>query len=273
VTATKVGVPDEDEGPLRAAVEALGVSAQVWAWDDPSRDWSSARLCVLRSPWNYIDHYDRFLAWVDHCARASALWNSAEVVRWNSHKRYLVELGARGLPVVPTRLVPRGTRVALETLVEDWPEVVVKPAVAAGSFGALRVARASLAAGQAHLDGLGADRDMLVQPYMTSVAEHGERAVVWLDGAFSHEVRKSPRFAGQPAEISRAQPVGAPEREAAARILAAVPHDLLYARIDLARDAEGRPQLMELELVEPRLFLDQPAALAAFAGAIVRRLR
>jgi glutathione synthase/RimK-type ligase-like ATP-grasp enzyme len=249
------------------------VEARTLPWDDPTVDWSSARACVLRATWNYIHHYPEFLSWVDRCGAATALWNPAPVVRWNSHKGYLVELEARGLPVVPSRLAVRGTEASLHQLAEDWPEVVIKPAVGAGSFGTIRVARADFAAGQAHLDSMLAARDMLVQPYFRSVHHHGERAVVWIDGVLTHEVRKSPRFAGEAAGISAGLPVGAPERAVAEQVMAAVPGPLLYARIDLARDDAGRPHLMELELIEPSLFFYRyPPSAEAMAKAIAKRL-
>lgn len=243
------------------------------AWDDPTVDWGAARACVLKSTWNYVHHYPAFLDWVDRCAAATALWNPAPVVRWNGHKRYLVELAERGLPVVPTRLAARGSAASLAALAGDWPEVVVKPAVSAGSFGTMRVSRAELSRGQAHLDALGVERDMMVQPYFPSVEGHGERALIWLDGAFTHEVRKSPRFAGERARISEALPVGAEEQAVAEQVLAAAPGPLLYARVDLARDERGRPHLMELEVIEPALSLDRhPPAAARLAAAIRRRL-
>jgi glutathione synthase/RimK-type ligase-like ATP-grasp enzyme len=258
---------------LLAALAAAGVRAEVRAWDDPGADWASARACLLRSTWNYVRHYPEFLAWIDRCAAGTRLWNPAPVVRWNSHKGYLTELGARGLPVVPTRLVRRGERARLEALAADWPALVVKPAVGAGSFQALRVSRAELARGQAHLDANLPERDMLVQPYFPGVEAHGERALVWIDGAFTHEVRKSPRFAGDGADISAALPVGAEEQAVAEQILAAAPGPLLYARVDLVRDGDGRPHLMELELVEPSLFIDRFAPGARrLAQAIARRL-
>ncbi len=152
--------------------------------------------------------------------------------------------------------------------------MVIKPAVSAGSFGTVRVARADFATvGQAHLDGLlGAAHDVLVQPFMSSVEGYGERALVWIDGALTHAVRKSPRFVGDPQWISDAVPIAPDEAVLAEAILAvAARQPLLYARVDLARDERGRPCLMELELIEPSLFLDRsPAALARMAGAIQR---
>src|SRR4051812_12921528 len=146
---------EEDAPPLRAALAALGLSVQTRAWDDSAVDWSQARVCVIRSTWNYVRQHARFLEWVEGCAAATRLWNPAAIVRWNSHKRYLLELAEAGLPVVPTRLVPARGAADLAHLAGDWADVVVKPAVSAGSLGTRRIARADLAtAGQAHLDQL-----------------------------------------------------------------------------------------------------------------------
>lgn len=277
-TATTMSRPDPDEGVLEAALAAAGVATETRCWDDPAVDWAAADLCVIRSTWNYVHHHREFLAWVDRCAAVTSLWNPPPVVLWNSHKRYLVELAGRGLPVVPTRLVPRGGQgVRLDEVAADWParfeHLVVKPAVSAGSFATVRVARADPGVGQAHLDAHLPARDMLVQPYLPSVEAEGERALVWLDGAITHQVRKNPRFTGDREQVSVALPVPADEQEVAERILAAAPRPLLYARIDLARDPEGKPCLMELELIEPLLFLRQsPEAAARMAAAIVARL-
>jgi hypothetical protein len=95
--------------------------------------------------------------------------------------------------------------------------------------------------------------------------------VVWIDGAFTHEVRKRPRFAGEDERTTLPLPVGTAELAVAERVLAAVPGPLLYARVDLARDELGRPHLMEIELMEPSLFVqDAPAAAARMAAAIAR---
>jgi glutathione synthase/RimK-type ligase-like ATP-grasp enzyme len=271
VTASQLPRADEDDAPLRSALAAAGVSARTLAWDDPRVDWSQARACVIRSTWNYVHHHDAFLAWAERCAAVAALWNPLPILRWNSHKRYLLQLAEAGLPVVETRLCPRGARADLALLAGDWPEVVIKPAVSAGSLHTVRVARADFAAGQAHLDRLLAVEDALVQPFLSSVEDYGERALVWIDGALTHAVRKGPRFAGDPQQISAAVAIASDEAALADMVLAAVPRPWLYARVDLARDTRGRPCLMELELVEPSLFLDRsPAALVGLASAIQR---
>jgi glutathione synthase/RimK-type ligase-like ATP-grasp enzyme len=272
-SATVLVDPDEDDAPLHAALEDVGLRAVTRAWDDPTVEWGRARMVILRSTWNYLHHHEAFLAWVDRVSAETRLWNPAPVVRWNSHKGYLLELAARGLPVFPTKLVRRGEKADVRALAGDWGEVVVKPAVGAGSWGTMRVGEGAWEEGQVHLDRLAAERDMLVQPYFHSVHGHGERAVIWIDGQFTHEVRKSPRFSGGEERISPGMPVGVPEREVAEAVLAVAPGPLLYARVDLARDQEGRPHLMELELIEPSLFFyKHPAATPVMAAAIRRHL-
>ena len=103
VSATVLSRPDDDDAPLREALTAAGADAETRAWDDPTVDWAGAGVAVIRSTWNYVAHHDAFLAWAERCAAVTSLWNPVNVVRWNSHKGYLLELAAAGLPVVPTR--------------------------------------------------------------------------------------------------------------------------------------------------------------------------
>jgi glutathione synthase/RimK-type ligase-like ATP-grasp enzyme len=276
-TATSVTKQDFDMPPLLAALAAAGVATRVLAWDDPGAqpEFAGAVGCLIRSTWNYVHNHERFVDWASAVAGAVPFWNPAPVVHWNSHKRYLLELEARGIPVVPTRLVPRTSGQSLVSAMGSWTDVVVKPAISAGSFGTVRVCgKPELVAGEQHLRQFVLERDMLVQQYQPSVEGPGERCLIWLDGAFTHAVRKSARFVGDQERVSsEAVPIDADERALAERVLALAPGPLLYARVDLVRDGAGRPQLMELELIEPSLFFDQaPGSAERLAQAIVRRL-
>ena len=114
---------------------------------------------------------------------------------------------------------------------------------------------------------------MLVQPYLPSVEDHGERALVWIDGAFTHAVRKTPRFAGGVEQVSDALPISAAELATGTAALAGFGDEMLYARVDVAPGPDGVPVVMELELVEPSLFLLQsPAALERLVAGVARRL-
>jgi len=265
--------PDPDQPLLEAALARRGLAAATMAWDDPAAPWAAARLTVLRSTWNYPHRPQEFLAWVERTSRVSVVWNPVPVVRANLHKSYLLDLQHRGIPVVPTRLVARASAVTLREAAGDWHTVVVKPAVSAASLDTVRAERGA-AEGEAHLRRLLAKGDALVQPYLPSVEDVGERALVSVDGALTHAVRKRPRFAAEEESVSPALPIEADERRLAESALATVESPLLYGRVDVARGADGRPLVMELELIEPSLFLLQhPPALERLADAILRLRR
>jgi O-ureido-D-serine cyclo-ligase len=268
VSARAARALDEDLPPLLAAFAAAGVDAEAVDWDDPAVQWGRYRLAVLRSAWDYSDRLPEFLAWVARAAAATQLLNAASVVRWNCDKHYLAELATRGAPVVPSVFAEPGARAA--AVLDDFLsrhaslEFVVKPAVGAGSRDARRHARAAPQEALAHIARLlDAGRAVLLQPYLPAVDAHGETALIYIGGSFSHAIRKGPLLPSgahattalfAPEEITARTPE-ADELAAAARVLAAVPFTALaYARIDLIRDEEHAPQLLELELIEPSLF-------------------
>lgn len=258
---------DVDAAPLAAALAAAGIEAELLAWDDPAVDWDLPIPTILRSTWNYALDVTGFLAWVDRVAAAAPLWNPPDIVRGNVHKRYLVELAARGVGVVPTTLVERGQTVALPSR-----KIVIKPEVGAGSLGA-RVFEPGDPEAARHLAALTAIGAALVQPYLDSVDDYGERSLVWIDGALSHAIRKTPRFAGDDERVDGPFPIADDERALAEAALAPVADRILYGRVDLARDEANRPVVMELELVEPSLFFArQPGSADRFAAALRKRL-
>jgi hypothetical protein len=251
---------DTDLPILIEAFARRGVHAHCVAWDDPSIDWRSFGAVVVRSTWNYIQHFDAYVAWIDRVSQCTRLLNSRETLLWNLHKRYLLELASAGIAVVPTELVEAGRHPDWLALHRGYDEIVVKPAVSAGSFATVRLHRAQIDHARAHRDEH-LSRDMLVQPLVSSVVTNGESNLVYFGGQFSHAVRKGARWDGD-REQSRGlvQPLD-DERALANKILGVVAARGFgtppYARVDLARDDAGRPVLMELELVEPSLFLDR----------------
>jgi O-ureido-D-serine cyclo-ligase len=281
VTCASLNGLDPDELPFAAVLRERGHTVEAPVWDDPAVDWASFDAALLRSTWDYFQRLPEFLAWAERAARATTLWNPLPVVRWNTHKGYLGELVARGAPVIPTAFVPRGGHVDLDALLEErgWPEAVVKPSVSADGFGTVRVGQDNREEGRAHLRALLAARDVMVQPYLPSVEEPGERCLVFLDGELSHAVRKNSLFrGGRHAGLPEGVPVPPEpdEAETARRVLALIPlaERPLYARVDLARDAAGRPLLLELELTEPTLFFkDAPGAAERLARALEARTK
>lgn len=278
-TAIQAMSLDEDLAPLREACAAAGLDVEVLAWDDPTVGWARFDAVLLRSTWNYMDHLPAFLAWCEHVDRASTLWNSPDVVRWNTDKRYLGDLAGRGVPVIESHYLAPGDDPAA---LPDLDEFVVKPTVSAGSRDTARYARAERAAAVAHARRLlDAGRHVLVQPYLRAVDEQGETALLFFDGEFSHAIRKAPLLRrgeapashlSSPSSIQAREPSEA-ERHVAAQVLAALPFGTLpYARVDLLPSPAG-PQLLELELTEPAFFLRHAEGAAArLAAGLARRL-
>jgi hypothetical protein len=275
-SCTTLPEPDPDEAPLREALRDRGLTVATWAWDDPAIDWSGARLVLLRATWNYYVDRDAFLRWAASTAEVSALHNPLDVVAWNTHKRYLLDLARSGVAVVPTEVVERGgdaDRLAAICADRAWTEIVTKPAVAAASFGAHRMSSDALDMGV--FAALLAERDMLVQPYVESVMTHGERSIVVIDGEVTHSVRKAPRFGDDAESVTGPHPIADDDAALVEAAIAAIPTDvsLLYARVDVVRDVGGAPMVAELELTEPSLFFPYgPEALTRMADAIERLL-
>ncbi len=261
---------DVDAAPLAAAFARAGIEAPLVAWDDPTADWTSAIPTLLRSTWNYALAIDAFLAWIDRVAAVAPLLNPPDVIRGNVHKRYLLGLAARGVPVVPTRVVERGDTALPQP---ESARFVIKPEVGAGSLNARVFAAREVDAAIAHLASLTATGAALVQPYVDSVESYGERSIVMIDGELSHAIRKSPRFAGDDERVDGPFPIADAERAVAEAALAPFGDRIAYGRVDLARDAHDQPMIMELELVEPSLFLaHSPTAADRFVAAIARRM-
>jgi glutathione synthase/RimK-type ligase-like ATP-grasp enzyme len=263
--ATSTAFPElfEDDRPLIEAGREAGWTGVPAVWDDASIDWSTFDAVVVRSTWDYHRRRPEFLEWARKCAAATTLFNDLETIRWNSHKSYLLELGKRGIPIVPTELGRAGE--ALGALVErrGWSEVVVKPAVSANAEDARWIARAQIPEFEPTYQALLTEREWLVQPFLPSVLDLGERSLVYFDGRFSHAFRKGPALPKDLRKESGTPSIQAtdPERSVADRAIAAVTPRPLYARVDLATDGNGDPRIMELELIEPFLGLSSDPAL------------
>ena len=287
VTAAAARNLDEDLGPLDAAMRAAGVAPSIIEWDDEAIDWSAFGLTVLRSTWDYSTRLPEFLRWIDRISPQTTLVNPREVVRWNTDKHYLAQLANAGVPVVPSTFVEPGedARRALDAFLADaGDEFVVKPSVGAGSRDAQRYGREEHDAALAHATRLlDANRSVLLQPYLARVDAHGETALIFFAGAFSHAIRKGPllkRGEGPTRALFATEHItprspSAEEIAVAGRTLAAMPFGaLLYARVDLIHDDDGAPRVLELELTEPSLFFAHaPGSAERFARAIVERAK
>ena len=263
-----------DDQVLCDALVARDIEVQAAAWDDPAADWSTTDLCLLRSTWDYHHRCQDFLGWARHVSTVIRLWNPLPVVRWNAHKRYLRDLAAHGVATVPTRWLNAGSPADLPALLaaNGWTTAIIKPEVGASAEGVALVSRDLISARQAHLDTLLRQGDVMVQPFLPSVRSTGERSLVVIDGEVTHAWRRHSPLDGADEDVTLVVPE--PNEIALAHAaLAATPGPVLYARVDLIHDQDGRPLLSELELIEPYLALQRaPDAASRLADAIVRIL-
>jgi hypothetical protein len=269
-----------EEQLLIDGLGANGLRAARRSWSDPDFDWSCTRSAVLRSTWDYFHRLGEFRDWLGRARRATRLINDPALVDWNLDKRYLADLAAAGAAVVPTHYAERGSGDTLAAAMAQhgWGEVVFKPAVSGAARLTHRVSAADCAAMEPLFARCLAAEPMLVQPFLPDVLVDGELSLIVIGDRCTHAVRKRARpgdfrvqddhggtvhpHAPGPAEIAFAE-------EAVARCPAAP----AYARVDAVRDPAGRLRVMELELIEPELFLRfHPPAARALADHLATLL-
>ena len=284
---------EADDAPVIPALVERGVEAVPAVWDDPAVDWSSFDLVVVRDTWDYSPRREEFLAW----ARSlPAVANPAAVLEWNTDKGYLRDLQAAGLPTVPTIWLDPARNLTSRAVHTRFPatgDFVIKPTVSAGAkdtgrYNANEVDERGLAILHAR-DLLRAGRHVMIQPYLSRVDTAGETALVYVDGLFSHAVRKGPLLEGpyrgveglfkqEEMAVREATPE---ERALGDRVVAALAEivpgagdgPLLYTRVDLLPGADEAHVVLEVELTEPSLFLSLgDGALDRFADAVARRV-
>jgi glutathione synthase/RimK-type ligase-like ATP-grasp enzyme len=267
-----------DEVHLADSLRALGVEPTSCTWTDPAVDWSRFDAVLIRTTWDYFQRYREFLQWLDRLPVPTI--NPTPLLRWNSDKRYLLELERRGIAVIPSRIAAAGQ---LRALLATMPgqDVVVKPTVSGGAWLTVRgvVGDEGFANAIAQLP---PDLDYLVQPFVPAIVDDGEWSLVFFDNRYSHAVIKRPArgdYRVQDQFGGRAEPVepDASMLAAAQRALAAVADlghpDHAYVRVDGVQ-VDGQFQLMELEMIEPGLHLARrPDAAERFARNLLARLQ
>jgi glutathione synthase/RimK-type ligase-like ATP-grasp enzyme len=269
-----------DDQLLIPACAAAGVDAEAAVWASHDVIWETFDAVVVRSCWDYHLRYDEFRAWLERLDGSRLpVFNSIALIEWNSHKRYLVDLSRRGVPIVPTRLVAAGDGDAVIAAVREagWSRFVLKPAVSASGYETHAFGGELDASARAVIASVIKSGDVLVQPFMDEVPAHGEYSLVYIDGQFSHAAIKraaGSEFRVQTEHGGSVTPIHVDDHliEAGSKALAALTEVPLYARVDgIVRDGEFL--LMELELIEPNLFMDlKPESAERFSSALLERL-
>jgi|FLOH01.1.fsa_nt_gi hypothetical protein len=292
-TCSELPSCEVDDVPLHHALVKLGVEVLQPCWDDPAFDWAGVDACLIRTTWDYHLHRDEFVAWAQRVERLTALFNPAALVLWNTNKLYLRDLAECGVAVIDTLWLDRGASVDLGALLDarGWQRGFFKPVVGATAYRTCRFENHgdSLTAAQVLLDSFLVTEAMQFQPYLNSVETHGEESMFFIDGAYSHSVRKIPALGDYrvqddfgasdqvhlhtSAEIEQAAVVLRLVEQNPAWVGEAHRGSLLYARVDWLRDAAGALRLCEFEAVEPCLFFRHaPQAAQRLAQALLRRV-
>lgn len=255
-----------------AAGAKRGLQIEVKYWDEELAGFDAA---IIRSCWDYYLRPDEFVATLEAHERSGVrVFNRLDVVRWNARKTYLKDLGDAAIPTIwAEHADARTVAQAFDAL--DASEIVVKPQVGAGSVETVRLKRNAWSEADLIAGPRGA---AMIQPFLRAIETEGERSLFWFGGVFSHAVRKVPlggdwraNIPGQTRFVAETPPEAAVAAAEAAR--ARAPADLLYVRIDLVLGDDGAWRVIEIEAIEPYLFLDfAPEGADVFAGAIARVL-
>lgn len=286
VTAAAARDVDEDLPQIAAAVDRAGVADRfdIVDWDDDTVNWGRYSAVVIRSTWDYTTRLVEFRAWIDKVSALTVMANPASLIRWNMDKRYLLDLAMQGVATIGASFAEAGQPYELP----DSAQVVVKPAVGAGSREAARYHRSAVEIIAAHVARLHDRAEVaMIQPYVVSVDRVGEAGLFYFAGEYSHAITKAPllqlgqeptRALFAPEQIG-ARDATAAERAAAESVLAALPWvpalegvalPPLYARIDLLTADDGSPVLLELEVCEPSLFLaTSPGAADRYVATVL----
>lgn len=251
------------------------IEVRTLSWQQTAIPWRDFDAVVIRTPWDYQQHPDEFLAVLSEIECQTVLLNPLSTVRWNLNKKYLRDLAKQDVLVVPTLWDETYTADNLvrwrDTLGTD--EMIIKPSISATAADTYR-----LRAFDEELVPVFSEREFLVQPFMHSIIDEGEVSLFYFNGTYSHAIVKRPKPADFRVQEEHGGEISAivPEpsmRSRAADVLDHIDGDLLYARVDLVRNESGEFALMELELIEPSLYLRMDAAAPSrFAAAIADRI-
>lgn len=269
-----------DDALLQEALAEHGIVAERVDWADAAVDWSRFDAAVFRTTWDYFTRFREFTGWLKRAETQTRLINAPRTIWWNLDKHYLADLDRRGVPAVPSLYLEAGDTRTLIDLFDrtGYDEAVIKPCVSGAARNTYRVTRETAGAVDEALAPFRADEAFLFQPFITDITAGGEITLVVIDGMVTHGVRKVPKAGDFRVQDdhggSWTEYVPSEEEIAfAERAVAACTPRPLYGRVDLVRDGEGALRLMELELIEPELWLrTHPAAAQRMARAVAREL-
>ena len=255
-------VESEDDKLLNFLKEK-GLNIEKVIWNDLDINWEDYSLAILKSPWDYFDLIEEFYHWLDHLeAKKVKLLNPIDVVRWNANKQYLREIEAAGLKITPGFFIQNQESVNLEYFFEKFntSKLIVKPCVSGGAKNTFKVTADNVNEVNQKLNLVIQDEDFIIQPFLPEILENGEWSFIFFNGVYSHSLIKQAKpgdFRVQPAHGGSVHPQkpSAEQITTAEQYVKLFAKDCLYARVD-GTFVNREFLLMELELIEPFLFLN-----------------
>ena len=270
----------QEDGLVLDALKDQGLRVIRKAWDDPDFDWHKTRSLLFRTTWDYFDRYHEFAPWLDKVAKQTILFNSYALIQWNIDKHYLRYIAENGVNVVSTSYIEKGDPRTLSQCMEQsgWSEAILKPVVSGSARHTYRVSMENVQGLEAIFAELIPHEALLLQPFQRAILSEGEISLMVIDGHFSHAIRKTPKVGDFRVQDDHGGSVHShkasnEEQQFAESAVAAIPFDVLYARVDIVRDNAGQLAIMEVELIEPELFFRyRPEAADSLASGLTRRL-
>lgn len=257
LTGNRMNKPDYETHFIIEALSEKGIKSKVIPWK-ANENWEKVKLVVIRTTWDYHDDLHGFFSKIEYISKKTKVINSLEIIKWNSHKKYLNELTNSGVKAVPTILLDKGKIISQTDLLDtNFDKIVVKPAVSLGAEGAIKTTTSSKEA-LIHTNNLLKTGDVLIQPFLNEIYS-GESSLLFFNQIFSHAVMKIPKKGEYRVQDNYGGSVkpyipSTKEIEMAENAIKLAPNKLWYARVDFAM-YNNEPHIMELELIEPDIFV------------------
>ncbi|WP_144373002.1 ATP-grasp domain-containing protein [Vogesella urethralis] len=270
-----------EDGLVVSALEQHGLKVGRKDWAEPDYDWSQCRAAVFRTTWDYFHRFDEFAPWLARVSHSTRLFNEAALIHWNLDKHYLAALQQAGINTVPTCYIEVGDHRTLAQAIADsgWHDVILKPVISGAARHTYRLQAEDAAALECTFAELVQREALMLQPFQHDILSQGELSLMVIDGQYTHAIRKTAKAGDFRVQDDHGGTVhrydaSADEIRFAEAAVAAVPFDVLYARVDMVRDNRGQLAIMELEMIEPELFFRfQAEAASKLAAGIARRLQ
>jgi glutathione synthase/RimK-type ligase-like ATP-grasp enzyme len=269
-----------EDGLVASALAKQGLKVGRKDWAEPGYDWAQCRAAVFRTTWDYFHRFGEFAPWLAKVSQTTRLFNEAGLIHWNLDKHYLADLQQAGINTVPTCYIEVGDKRTLAQVIADsgWSDVILKPIISGAARHTYRLQADGAPALECTFAELVQQEAMMLQPFQHAILSQGELSLMVIDGQYTHAIRKTAKAGDFRVQDDHGGTVhryeaSTEEIRFAEAAVAAVPFDVLYARVDMVRDNRGQLAIMELEMIEPELFFRFKAEAAdTLAAGIARRL-